>query len=1766
LLALMGLVLATPATAQTLQLQKQVIGSTTVPSGQAFTYRLLYNCLSTTAPCVQAKIEDVLPPELSGLAAYVALTGSGQTTSATYNATTRTATWTFVNPLPAGSTGEVTLTVRFPTGTTPNGTTTTNSATFSAKNAASVTATAPVVTATATAQATLDKTLRTATSVGGDYTYWLTLATPATNSLSYESVVVTDQLPVGAVYVSSSGGGTYNAGTHTVTWPAFDMGTSTSIVRTLTLNYPISLFTAGQSVTNTATAVGTPLGGTPQTLTDNVTHTLAASACNVSTSFTPISPSEVVVGHSGGFRIRVRNIGNVPLTGYRVTQNIPAQMNATSITVNGAVLPVRLEYTTNLNPSFQTSGDYTTNTIVQVSSLGLGAGEYVTAIRYTFLAPVPAGFDSSGYGFDGTVISPDRNGNPVATPSTISVAGSYAVSCGSGGGGGGGAEVPVSGSVAVVPPSSYYYLNKAITPGSTSVSPNGTLNYRLRVQNQAYATDNLLNPSIADLLDARFTYVDGSASPTPTEVIPNYNGTGRTLLRWNLNTSLAPGAYTDITLQVRADADAAPGTVPNTFYATGASNPRPAGAGTVPDVNDLDRDGNTTEAIYPSNTVNATMLSYAQLESSKGVKGSLDAGYSHYPAVGQTVPGGLADYRLVVRNTGNVSMANIKVLDILPFIGDTGVLTDAPRESAWRPNLVGPISAPAGVTVYYSTETNPCRTDLGVTGPAGCTGPTWSTTPPADITAVQSLRFDYASTLAPADSLVLMWPMRAPYGTPSGQVAWNSFAFSGSRTDGNGDLLPSEPSKVGIEVGPPQPADYGNFIWEDLNHNGIQEAGEPGINGVRVELYNVGPDGQYGTSDDYLATDRSGNVIPFTLTGNDQNGQPGYYVFPYLQPGTYVAKVFPPAGYAVTTPNAGGNDEVDSDLDPATNLIGPRTLVSNQLDYTNDAGLYRPASIGDFVWRDLNGNGIQDSGEPGVQGVTVTLYNAAGNAVATTTTDVNGAYVFTGVAPGTYTVGFSNLPAGFGFTTANAGGDDTKDSDANASGRTDAFTLVAGQTNTTIDAGLAAVAVTADLSLTKSVSDPTPRVNDVVTYTVRVTNSGPAAATNVVVEDRLPSGLAFVAFTGGTPGTVNAQTLTWTIPTLASGQTATFTFTARVTAAGSYENVAEVTRSDQDDPDSTPGNNNPNEDDQDGAPITTTGTSGGGNGGVESEGSMASVLARRLYLRHESIQAREALMAAPTPVPFESVGKVAGLREVLPATGPQATPAFEVSPTDLIGVTNATSVAAVDYLRPDGRRVGAIFGATSPQGTLYDHAKASCDRLGGGRLDYVRTVTIDGRSFVLSKLVQASGEVDYAVSLVAYRTAGGFVVDSRFGAQQYASAPEGTQEVYNIQAWTVSPDYTAELVSSVLARLGEQGAVTFRNGSSTAVVPSVYVVDGRYEGGEIRLRLRNTTGRAVDVPMTGLLTKTEGEAAQRTRADFAKTLSVAAATADAPLSEVVVPVGSLFDGAFRLDASVSGDEFYFADGSWGTYVGASAQVSSFATQPESRTSEEGVYLVERDAQVAGTVKDYVSLFRYLRPAGAPVNLTGYDAMSFTYRSSVPVQVMVDKASTTSWSGKFATNLPANPSGRTVSIPFASLAPVGGEAGRFAADDVTMVAFYALGNGSSNQSFTLGVENLRFVSAGVDPGETTATELSISGARPNPFHTQTSLQIALPESGYARVSVYDAMGRRVATLLDREVSAGTTSVTFVGTDLASGMYLVRLETAQGTRTRMVVLSR
>ena len=141
-------------------------------------------------------------------------------------------------------------------------------------------------------------------------------------------------------------------------------------------------------------------------------------------------------------------------------------------------------------------------------------------------------------------------------------------------------------------------------------------------------------------------------------------------------------------------------------------------------------------------------------------------------------------------------------------------------------------------------------------------------------------------------------------------------------------------------------------------------------------------------------------------------------------------------------------------------------------------------SIGDTVFFDQNGNGIQDNNEPGVSGVMVKLLDAGPdgifgtgdeNIISTVTTDANGQYLFVDVDPGTYIIEFmsNSLPDGFTFTTPNVG-DDANDSDADSNGQTDPFTVGFGdEDDLTFDAGLVA---SCDLQI-KSITGVNPMCN-----------------------------------------------------------------------------------------------------------------------------------------------------------------------------------------------------------------------------------------------------------------------------------------------------------------------------------------------------------------------------------------------------------------------------------------------------------------------------------------------------------------------------------------------------------------------------------------------------------------------------------------------------------------------------------------------------------------
>jgi len=246
----------------------------------------------------------------------------------------------------------------------------------------------------------------------------------------------------------------------------------------------------------------------------------------------------------------------------------------------------------------------------------------------------------------------------------------------------------------------------------------------------------------------------------------------------------------------------------------------------------------------------------------------------------------------------------------------------------------------------------------------------------------------------------------------------------------NGDEDDHDPANIEVLQG-----FIGDFVWKDLNGNGQQDPNEPGVPNVIIIL-----------------NDCNGVEIDRVTTDSD-----GAYSFEGLLPGDYQLKVDLSTidnDCIIVDPYVGGDNNTDSDFG-SHGFAACITLAPGDRDSTIDLGLLPLASLGDFVWHDLNGNGIQDGGEPFLEGVGVDLYDENGIIIKSTVTDSNGQYIFEGLNPGRYYVQFSP-PEGFTITSPNSGNDNNSDSNLDGSNgiNTSSFTTLSpGEHDPSWDAG-----------------------------------------------------------------------------------------------------------------------------------------------------------------------------------------------------------------------------------------------------------------------------------------------------------------------------------------------------------------------------------------------------------------------------------------------------------------------------------------------------------------------------------------------------------------------------------------------------------------------------------------------------------------------------------------------------------------------------------------
>jgi len=175
----------------------------------------------------------------------------------------------------------------------------------------------------------------------------------------------------------------------------------------------------------------------------------------------------------------------------------------------------------------------------------------------------------------------------------------------------------------------------------------------------------------------------------------------------------------------------------------------------------------------------------------------------------------------------------------------------------------------------------------------------------------------------------------------------------------------------------------GDFVWFDYDGDGKEDQGEPGIQNIKITL----------TGD----ADGDGETDTLTLSTDEF----GWYDFTRLYPGSYTVEV----------------DEGDTDLPPGSSLTTPGvfTIDLDPGEDFNDADFgfnVAPESgaIGDFVWNDTDGDGLQDPGEPGFVNVSIELWHDSDldgtyeTKVSETATNAVGYYMFTGLAAGNYEV------------------------------------------------------------------------------------------------------------------------------------------------------------------------------------------------------------------------------------------------------------------------------------------------------------------------------------------------------------------------------------------------------------------------------------------------------------------------------------------------------------------------------------------------------------------------------------------------------------------------------------------------------------------------------------------------------------------------------------------------------------------------------------------
>ncbi len=641
------------------------------------------------------------------------------------------------------------------------------------------------------------------------------------------------------------------------------------------------------------------------------------------------------------------------------------------------------------------------------------------------------------------------------------------------------------------------------------------------------------------------------------------------------------------------------------------------------------------------------------------------------------------------------------------------------------------------------------------------------------------------------------------------------------------------------------------------------------------------------------------------------------------------------------------------------------------------------------------------------------------------------------------------------------------------------------------------------------------------TYTLTYKNLSDLDAFNVKLIDTIPAGTQYVSHTGN--ATVLGNVIIWNIGNLPIGGCASYEVSVIVTDTNKtkFKNVSWLY------------SNTPCGEFWSYSEDVNCRPSGGYKAGVESSYDMSWALFQRNFLINKGW----------TSLMVSNNTKILGgnpLSTYIPLTGPDHSSPIETTPFDILGISNATSAYAVDYMKGQFRHA-TIFSTTTNPPYVYSHSKTVCDRLAYSNMEDLDVVFINEKPFYSSTLINQKNKYgDASISFSIYETSSSFIVDSKWTLDQY-EVPGNTIQVYNFQVWSPSVITTKELVAAIIEKFKSTKSISYSNDFLNT--PSAYIQKASYTNdGKVLVTVQNFTNEAVTLNVDMKITRQQG---------MDEETSIRTISAGPGLSTHVINSGIMSSARIStVDNNGFKDNVFVGAGVFGSFAGPNSKVDEFSyvISPNIPKYPEGSLIYPGGAKVKGKLNDFLMIGRSLDASYDPQDLTKYDRFLFTATGTGKLKVYLEAVIDGKYEYPFVTVDLAGE--KEYEIPLRTF-KLNGNSVKLNA--VTIAGFEFNKDFNPEVKYTeFTIKNIALFNNNNVAESVTPKEFWLYQNYPNPFNPNTFIKINVPKESKVKLVVYDALGREVAVILDRVMPpVSGYEVPFDASKLSSGIYYYRL---------------